>query len=81
MVQYSISSTGVQSNVFRNASPVTRVLIFSQISEHRDGAVVLEALARSLQERDARIHHVVFTTYQKSHDGTRNREHFVASKF
>lgn len=43
-----------------------RVLIFSQISEHRDGTLVLERLASTLRSID--IHHVIFTQYSPQQD-------------
>lgn len=47
--------------VARSSENAIRILIFNQISDERDGAVVLEHLAASL--RDFPIQHVIFAGY------------------
>jgi folylpolyglutamate synthase len=47
-----------------------RILIFSHFSENREGKVLADRLARSLQEHGARPQHVIFTTYQERADGS-----------
>ena len=47
------------------------MLIFSHYSEERDGITLVEELARSLLENDARPDKVIFTTYNERKDGTK----------
>ncbi|KAJ5950463.1 Mur ligase C-terminal [Penicillium vulpinum] len=47
-----------------------RVLIFSHFSEERDGVALVQCLAHSLSEHNAKPDHVIFTTYQEREDGT-----------
>lgn len=47
-------------------TPPTRILIFSQVSEQRDAAIVLERLATALGT--VHIHHVIFTLYDPEQD-------------
>ncbi|RKK97131.1 hypothetical protein BFJ68_g14140 [Fusarium oxysporum] len=47
-------------------APPTRILIFSQVSEQRDAAIVLERLATALNT--VHIHHVIFTLYDPQQD-------------
>lgn len=49
--------------------PVTRILIFSHVSE-RDGAAILKGVARGLQESGMQIQHVILSTYEERQDGT-----------
>jgi hypothetical protein len=50
----------------RATLPVARVLIFSLISDQRDGTAVLKRLAASLY--GSGIRYVVFTTYEHGQD-------------
>ena len=52
--------------VFRVVEPVVRVLIFSLITDQRDGNAVVKHLATSLL--DSGIRHVIFTTYKRDHE-------------
>lgn len=52
------------SNIISSTSK--RILIFSQVSEHRDSAAVLEQLATALS--DVQIDHVIFTLYSPQQD-------------
>ncbi|KIV78182.1 hypothetical protein PV11_09925 [Exophiala sideris] len=45
------------------------MVIFSHISEERDGPSLLRALARALEENDIRCPEMGFTTYQERRDG------------
>jgi len=47
------------------------VLIFSHISE-RDGAAILRTVAKTLQENDVSVDHLVITTYEERLDGTQD---------
>ncbi|KAF2869244.1 putative tetrahydrofolylpolyglutamate synthase [Massariosphaeria phaeospora] len=47
-------------------APLVRILIFSQVSEQRDAAIVLERLATTLST--IHIHHVIFTLYDPEQD-------------
>ncbi|KAI9726530.1 MAG: hypothetical protein M1834_009017 [Cirrosporium novae-zelandiae] len=60
------------SEMRSNSASVPRALIFSQISDQRNGSAVLECLANSLQQNGIRMQHVVFTTYKQTQDSTRN---------
>ncbi|KAM5354050.1 hypothetical protein ACJ41O_000700 [Fusarium nematophilum] len=48
------------------ATPPTRILIFSQVSGHRDSVVVLQRLAAALGT--VHIHHAIFTLYDPKQD-------------
>jgi len=61
-----------QLNISTSYSPVTRILIFSQISDQRDGAAVLECLAKSLYRSGIPMQHVIFTTYEQTQENTSN---------
>jgi folylpolyglutamate synthase len=47
-----------------------RMVIFSHVSEERDGPSLLRALATSLERNGIRCPEMVFTTYQERRDGT-----------
>lgn len=51
------------SDMQMKIAPAVRVLIFSQISEERDGAAVFECLAKSLAGGE--VDYVIFTTYER----------------
>ena len=53
--------------VSRNIVP-TRILIFSHFSE-RDGAALLRCIAKSLQDSNLQIQHVILSTYSERRDG------------
>lgn len=53
-------------NETRTMSPVTRVLIFSLITDQRDGGAVFQHLANKLV--GGGIQHVIFTTYERTQD-------------
>ncbi|KIW71825.1 hypothetical protein PV04_00057 [Phialophora macrospora] len=46
-----------------------RMVIFSQVSEERDGRSLLRALATALERNEIRSPEMVFTTYQERRDG------------
>ena len=54
----------------RHLGSVPRVLIFSHISE-RDGAAILQALAKTLRENDVLMDHLIISTYEERLDGTK----------
>jgi hypothetical protein len=59
---------------FRTTSPVAQILIFSLITDQRDGAAVFECLATSLAHRE--MQYAIFTTYKRDQDsGSRNSMH------
>lgn len=52
-----------------NARPSSRMVIFSHVSEERDGPSLLRALAAALEQNDMQALDMVFTTYQERRDG------------
>ena len=64
-----LSDTGLDAEVFSTNIPLTRILIFSQLSE-RDGTAILRCAAKTLQESGLQIQHVILTTYEERQDGT-----------
>ncbi|PLB54113.1 folylpolyglutamate synthase [Aspergillus steynii IBT 23096] len=68
----SLEQTGAwyAKNVNAESPRKRRVLIFSHFSEDRDGIQLLECIARTLFENDAKPDHVIFTTYQEREDGS-----------
>ncbi|KAK1148183.1 hypothetical protein N8T08_010828 [Aspergillus melleus] len=68
----SLEQTGAwfAKNIHAESPQKCRVLIFSHFSEERDGVQLLECIARTLLENDAKPDHVIFTTYQEREDGT-----------
>ncbi|KAL5342887.1 folylpolyglutamate synthase [Aspergillus crustosus] len=50
-----------------------RILIFSHISQQRDGVILVDALAHALLNNNARPDHVIFTSYQDRDDDSSNR--------
>ena len=52
-----------------NATPLTRILIFSHLSE-RDGVALLKCIAKTLQEGGIQIQHVILSTYEENQDGS-----------
>ena len=62
---------------FRATSPVARILIFSLITDQRDGAVVFERLATSLA--GSGVQYAIFTTYEQDQDSdSRNGMYFFS---
>ncbi|KNG83160.1 folylpolyglutamate synthase [Aspergillus nomiae NRRL 13137] len=57
-------------NTTSSAARKHRVLIFSHLSEHRDGATLVECLAHTLSQYDVLPDDVVFTTYEEREDGS-----------
>jgi len=55
--------------MFSITSPPTRILIFSNISA-RDGAALLNCIARSLRDGGIQIQHVILSTYEEREDGS-----------
>ena len=64
-----LSITGSNAEVYSTNMPLTRILIFSQLSE-RDGTAILRCAAKTLQESGLQIQHVILTTYEERQDGT-----------
>ncbi|KAE8154567.1 folylpolyglutamate synthase [Aspergillus avenaceus] len=58
------------SNVRATGQHIPRVLIFSHISDARDGVSLMECLAKALHENDMKPEHVIFTTYQETEEGS-----------
>jgi hypothetical protein len=59
---------------FRTTSPVAQILIFSLITDQRDGAAVFERLATSLAGSE--VQYAIFTTYDRGQDSdSRNGVH------
>ena len=61
------------------AQTISRVLIYSQISDQRDSEGVLRLLAKTLNDEEANIRHVIFTTYVKSAVKTNGTPSFQTS--
>ncbi|KAK5188804.1 hypothetical protein LTR99_007246 [Exophiala xenobiotica] len=55
-------------------SPSPCMVIFSHVSEERDGPSLLRALAKALERNDIRSPEMVFTTYQERRDGKIRRD-------
>lgn len=64
-----LSVTGLNAEDFSTNMPLTRILIFSQLSE-RDGTAILRCAAKTLRESGLQIQHVILTTYEERQDGT-----------
>jgi folylpolyglutamate synthase len=59
---------------FRTTQPVARILIFSLITDQRNGAAVFERLATSLAGSE--VQYAIFTTYERDQDSdSRNGMH------
>jgi folylpolyglutamate synthase len=66
--------------IFRTTSPVARILIFSLITDQRDGAAVFERLANSLAGNG--VQYAIFTTYGRNQDSdTNGRMHIYVAAF
>ena len=48
-----------------------RILIFTHISDQRDGQALLETLASCIKNNNIRPEYVIFTTYQERQDGSK----------
>jgi len=66
----SSSTSGSNSSVSRSSPAFPRILIFSHFSEERDGAALLECLAKSLIDYGSAPECVIFTTYREKVDGS-----------
>ncbi|MCJ1264916.1 hypothetical protein MMC22_004791 [Lobaria immixta] len=62
---FAKSAPGMQSNTL----PFVRILIFSHLSD-RDGASLVQCVAKSFQEVGLRMNHVIFSTYAERQYGT-----------
>jgi len=46
------------------------ILIYTHISDNRDGGAMLECLAQSLKSNSVQLEYVIFTTYKERQDGS-----------
>jgi len=61
-----------RTKVSSTSSPgLPRILIFTHISEQRDGQALLETLASCIKSNNIRPEYVIFTTYQERRDGSK----------
>ena len=67
-IWFSKTSTTVENNDSETLHSPT-ILIFTHLSEKRDGLEVLRSLAGSLKTHACSFHHIVFTTFDVHDDG------------